>query len=274
MRYNIALQDEGLAAYMLKIDKIPILSELEEKDLIDLWVHHHDVKAAHRLVTSHLRLVVKIAFQFRNYGLSLMELVAEGTVGLMKAVKSFDPTVGCRVATYAMWWIKSSIQEYILKSWSLVKIGTTGAQRKLFFNLRKLQKRLLNNKEIAQELSVSESEVEEMHNTLSCHHHSLDQGTEDNVSHGIASLQEDSQETVYAEQQDLSRQKGLLLSALNTLDKRYREIITARKLREKPITLDKLSKKYNISRERVRQIEQQAMKKLKEFMTSSQESCL
>ncbi|MBQ4874819.1 MAG: RNA polymerase factor sigma-32 [Rickettsiaceae bacterium H1] len=263
MSSNLLLQDQAFSEYISKVAKFPILSELEEKKLVMRWVNSKDVKVAHKLVTSHLRLVVKIALQFRNYGFALMELVSEGTVGLMKAVKSFDPEAGCRVCTYAMWWIKSAIQEYILKSWSLVKIGTTNAQRKLFFNLRKLQKKLLNNSQIAEELSVDESEVEQMHYTLSGNGCSLDR--ENEISNEVLT-QEGIQEKEYAERECLNHKRGLLVKALDSLDKRYREILIARKLQEKPVTLSALSKLYKISSERVRQIEEQAMKKVKKFI--------
>ena len=260
---KILLHDQSFNAYLNKITKFPILSDLEEHELVNRWVNTRDIQAAHTLVTSHLRLVTKTAFQFRNYGFSLMELVAEGTLGLMKAIRNFDPKSGCRVATYAMWWIKSAIQEYILKSWSLVRIGTTNAQRKLFFNLRKLQRKSFTTSQIAKELSVEESDVEKMDQALSDNNRSLDY--ESNMFNE-AFLQEDHQEKKYADQELFNQRKNLLLEALNSLDERYKEVLIARKLTEVPITLNKLSKIYKISSERVRQIEAQAMKKLKEIM--------
>lgn len=268
MSINAPVPEDGFNAYIRKIGKFPMISELEEKELVKDWINSKDVVAAHKLVTSHLRLVVKIAFQFRNYGFSLMELVAEGTVGLMKAVKNFDPNAGSRVATYAMWWIKSAIQEYILKSWSLVKIGTTTAQRKLFFNLRRLQRQPLTNSQIAEQLSVSESELGEMDNTLSNNNYSLD--NESYICDEI-SLQENSQVKDYVEQEHFSHNRSMLLEAINSLDERYREILIARRLRDTPSTLHTLGRLYNISSERVRQIEMQAMKKVKQIMVAKQQ---
>ncbi len=263
MYSNIILQDQSFTAYMRKIEKFPILSEEEEKELIRCWIDYGAVWAAHELVTSHLRLVVKIASQFRNYGFAIMDLISEGTLGLMKAVKNFNPEAGCRVATYAMWWIKSAIQEYVLRSWSLVKIGTTSAQRKLFFNLRRMQKKSLSSEQIAQELSVEESEVNEMDQILSGSSCSLD--GEDNFMSDLV-VKSGNQGLEYEESYSAAYKKKLLLKALNSLNKRYREILVARKLQDKPAKLSILSKKYNISSERVRQIENQAFKKLRSFI--------
>ena len=268
MYSGLILHDEGWYSYLKKIEKFPLLSELEEKELATLWINNKDLSAAHQLVTSHLRLVAKIAFQFRNYGFSLMELVAEGTVGLMKAVKNFKLEAGCRVSTYAIWWIKSAIQDYILKSWSLVKIGTTSAQRKLFYNLKKLQKRSMGNKQIAEELSVAESEVEEMGQVLAGREYSLSHdANSDNHFSDLMASKDSNQEVIYADNQEKSYQKKLLWEAMQSLDDRYKNIVIERKLQDKPTTLEVLSKKYKISCERIRQIEAQAMKKIKKFIS-------
>ena len=268
MGTNLILSDEGWSSYLKKIEQFPILSHEEEKDLVTRWTNNQDLDAAHQLVASHLRLVAKIAFQFRNYGFSLMELVSEGTIGLMKAVKNFKAELECRISTYAIWWIKSAIQDYIIKSWSIVKIGTTNAQRKLFYNLRKLQRRSMNNAEIAEKLDVTETDVEEMGQILSGSEYSLshDNNSENHFS-DLVSDKDNNQEVLYANHQEKSYQQKLLFDAIQSLDERYRDIVTERKLQEKPSTLKFLSQKYQISCERIRQIEEQAMKKIKKFIS-------
>ncbi len=269
MTKNVLTQDQAFIDYVRKVSMFPLLSVKEERSLVDNWIVNKDVKSAHNLVTSHLRLVAKIAFQFRNYGLSLMELVAEGTLGLMKAVKSFNPDSGCRVATYAMWWIKSSIQEYILRTWSLVRIGTTTAQRKLFFNLRKLQKKMLTNKQIAEELSVNESEVLEMDRSLSGNGLFLNHENEERVSNSVAHINYEEQ---YADMQCRNYKQNLLHKAITKLDKRHREVLISRRLSEKPKTLKELSQLYKVSSERIRQIEAQAFKKVQSLIKAFRES--
>ncbi len=268
MSNSLTLPDEGWSLYLKKIEKFPILSQEEEKQLLTRWLNNKELNAAHQLVTSHLRLVAKIAFQFRNYGFSLMDLVAEGTIGLMKAVKNFKIELECRVSTYAIWWIKSAIQDYIIKSWSIVKIGTTHAQRKLFYNLRKLQKQSMNNAEIAEKLDVTETEVEEMGQILSSSEYSLnhDNNSENHFS-DLVSDKENNQEMLYVNNQEKSYQQKLLFEAIQSLDERHRNIVTERKLKEKPSTLKFLSEKYQISCERIRQIEVQAMNKIKQFIS-------
>lgn len=279
MTLPVLSADLGLAAYLDKINKFPYLEQEEEYMLAKRWSEVGDISAAHRLVTSHLRLVVKIANGFRGYGLPFVELISEGNIGLMQAVKKFDPEKGFRLATYAMWWIKAAIQEYVLHSWSLVKIGTTAAQKKLFFNLRRIKNSLnkLDNsnlsreevKSIANELEVSEQDVVEMDARLSFSDQSLNDPVynSDESNYELIDVLEESapnQEVVLAETQDFSRKHKLFLSAMEKLTEREREIITARKLQENPATLDDLSNIYNISRERIRQIETRAMEKLAE----------
>jgi RNA polymerase sigma-32 factor len=257
-----------------------LLTQEEEFILAEKVFKQQDIKAAHALVTSHLKLVVKIAMQMNHYKMSLMDLIAEGSIGLMHAVKKFNPYLGNRLSTYATWWIKASITEYIIKSWSLVKIGTTVAQKKLFFNLNKLKRKILdaqnNNtlteadtKNIAEQLSVSTAEVKEMDTRLG-RSASLDENlssSEDNNSTLMDSLEDKSanHELIVADNQDKKHKKQILLQALATLNKREKEIILARKLQDKAVTLDDLSKTYKISRERVRQIENKAMEKVTKF---------
>jgi RNA polymerase sigma-32 factor len=243
--------------------------------LAKAWREHGDSKAAHQLVTSHLRLVAKIAMGYRGYGLPVAELISEGNVGMMQAVKRFDPDRGFRLATYAMWWIRASIQEYILHSWSLVKMGTTAAQKKLFFNLRKLKGQLQaieegdlspeNVQKIATDLNVTEEDVVNMNRRLSAPDHSLNAPLKID---GDGEWQDwlvddtDSQEIVLAEQQELSKRRKLLSQAMKSLNTRERHILTERRLKDEPTTLEDLSKEYGISRERVRQIEVRAFEKL------------
>lgn len=270
--------ESGLSSYLDKINAFPYLTQEEEYALAQDWAKDQNVAAAHKLVTSHLRLVVKIASGFRGYGLPLVELISEGNIGLMQAVKKFDPEKGFRLSTYAMWWIKASIQEYVLRSWSLVKIGTTASQKKLFFNLRRIKGRLskLDNsnlspedvRAIASELNVSEQDVTDMDSRLTQSDHSLNDplytGEDESGSEMIDMLEsnETSHELVLAEDQDMVRKRALFASAMKTLNKREQSIIHARRLNDNPATLEDLSQKYGISRERVRQIEARALEKL------------
>lgn len=268
--------DTGLVRYLQEINAIPFLEEGEEYSLAKTWREGGDVKAAHRLVTSHLKLVAKIAMGFRGYGLPVMELISEGNIGLMQAVKRFDPDRGFRLSTYAMWWIKASIQEYVLRSWSLVKIGTTAAQKRLFFNLRKVKRKInaaddanllpSDVSRIAHELNVSEDEVKEMNTRLSGGDHYLNDsiGGDENGGEWIDFLEESSenQEMTLLESQESNHKTALLANAMNTLNDRERHIIHQRHLAEPAATLEDLSQHYGISRERIRQIEARAMEKL------------
>jgi RNA polymerase sigma-32 factor len=269
--------DSTLSSYIEKVNKFPYLTHEEESALAERLHHDGDIDAAHKLVVSHLRLVVKIAAGFRNYGLPMIELISEGNIGLMQAVKKFDNTKGFRLSTYAMWWIKASMQEYVLHSWSLVKIGTTAAQKKLFFNLRKMKNRLdkvdnksLTPKEIAQianELNVTEREVIDMDSRLSQSDQSLNTpipGREDESGEMIDLLEgtEMAQDIILAEKQQKKMRHGMLIKAMSSLNDRERDIITERRLKDHPTTLEDLSKTYDISRERIRQIENRAMEKL------------
>ncbi|MGQ0663902.1 MAG: RNA polymerase sigma factor RpoH [Pseudomonadota bacterium] len=275
-----ALSAEGnLARYLREIRKFPMLDADEEYMLAKRWREHGDTEAAHRLVTSHLRLVAKIAMGYRGYGLPLSELISEGNVGIMQAVKRFDPERGFRLATYAMWWIRASIQEYVLHSWSLVKIGTTAAQKKLFFNLRKIKGQMQaiedgdlspeRVKRIARDLSVPESDVINMNRRLSRPDQSLNAPLR---SEGEGEWQDwlvdetDDQEVKLAESQEFGRRQRLLDRALRSLNERERRILTERRLRDEPMTLEELSRRYGISRERVRQIEVRAFEKLQKTM--------
>jgi RNA polymerase sigma-32 factor len=274
--------DLTLSSYLEKVNKLPYLTPEEELSLANDFSLTGNVEAAHKLVTSHLRLVVKIAAGFRNYGLPMLELISEGNIGLMQAVKKFDASKGFRLSTYAMWWIKAAMQEYVLHSWSLVKIGTTAAQKKLFFNLRKIKSRLekidnrsLSPKEIAQiaqELDVSEREVMDMDSRLSQADQSLNAPIMRDEEAGemidLIPARDPGYDVVLAENQDMKRKKAMLVHAMSTLNEREREIITARRLQEEPATLEDLSKAYNISRERVRQIENRAMEKLQAAVTN------
>lgn len=275
--------DSGLSQYLRDINRFPYLSEEEEYMLGKRLQEHGDVEAAHELTTSHLRLVAKIAMSFRGYGLPLVELISEGNIGLMQAVKRFDPEKGFRLATYAMWWIKAAIQEYVLHSWSLVKMGTTAAQKKLFFNLRKIKNRLNRMEQgdlspedvalIAHELDVPEHEVVDMNRRLSHSDQSLNDpmGTEEGTGEWIDILPEtsDNQEIMVAEVQEKEQKQALLMQAMETLNERERTIILERRMQEKPATLDDLSKQFSISRERVRQIENRAFEKLQHAVINS-----
>ena len=275
-----AIQGEGgLSRYLSEIRKFPLLEPEEEYMLAKSWREHEDTGAARRLVTSHLRLVAKIAMGYRGYGLPVSEIIAEGNVGLMQAVKRFEPDKGFRLATYAMWWIRAAIQEYILRTWSLVKLGTTANQKKLFFNLRKAKNKIHaieegdltpeHTSEIANKLGVTESEVTSMNRRLSAPDSSLNAPLR---SEGEAEWQDWladetlDQETRLAEREELGERHELLEAALGDLSERERDIIRARRLQEEPATLEELSQKYGVSRERVRQIEVRAFEKLQKNM--------
>ncbi|MES1151706.1 MAG: RNA polymerase sigma factor RpoH [Dongia sp.] len=267
--------DSGLSRYLGEIRKFPMLEPDQEFMLAKRWQEHEDPEAAHQMVTSHLRLVAKIAMGYRGYGLPLSEIISEGNVGLMQAVKRFDPDRGFRLATYAMWWIRAAIQEYILHSWSLVKIGTTAAQKKLFFNLRKVKGQLKaiedgdlppeTVKEIATRLEVTEGDVVDMNRRMSSHDHSLNAPLKiDGEGEWQDWLVDEgpSQETRLAEDQEFGRRHKLLDRAMTTLNPRERKILVERRLKDEPATLEDLSKEFGISRERVRQIEVRAFEKI------------
>ena len=276
------LSSEGnLSIYLQQIKKFPILTADEEYMLAKRYKEYGDTEAAHKLVTSHLRLVAKIAMGYRGYGLPVTDLISEGNVGIMQAVKKFDPERGFRLATYAMWWIRAQIQEYVLHSWSLVKIGTTAAQKKLFFNLKKLKNQLSsidsgdlspeNAREIANRLNVKEAEVLDMNNRL----FSGDQSLNIQVGNeGDAEWQDmlvdsnDTQDNIIANTDELLYRKKIFEKAIKVLNDREKEIIKLRKLKDKPVKLEELSKKFNISRERVRQIEEKAFEKLKKQVST------
>ena len=272
--------DGSFNTYLQKIRKFPMLDAAEEYILAKNWRDKGDKESAHKLVTSHLRLVAKIATGYRGYGLPMSELVSEGNIGLMTAVKKFDPEKGFRLATYAMWWIKASIQEYILRSWSLVKIGTTAAQKKLFFNLRKMKNQIMRSDqsdllpdqvtEIANRLDVSEDEVSSMEQRMKGPEKSLNATISD--EHGESEWQDwvvdenADQELQIAHRQETTQRKALLDKAMSILNEREKEILFDRRLNEEPKTLEELSQKYNISRERIRQIENRAFEKLQKEM--------
>ena len=272
--------EQGLNRYMQEIRKFPMLEPEEEYMLAKAWVDRQDSPSAHRLVTSHLRLAAKIAMGYRGYGLPQAEVISEANVGLMQAVKRFDPEKGFRLATYAMWWIRASIQEYILRSWSLVKLGTTSAQKKLFFNLRKAKAKLgaleegdlrpENVAQIAKDLSVTEDEVISMNRRLSGSDASLNAtvGSEDGGSQWQDWLEdEDSdQAEAYAEHDEMAIRRSLLVKSMSVLNDRERDILMQRRLAETPVTLEELSESYGVSRERIRQIEVRAFEKLQDKM--------
>ena len=267
--------ERNLSRYLQEIRKFPMLTPEEELSLARRWREGGDVSAAHRMVTSHLRLVAKIAMGYRGYGLPLGELISEGNLGMMQAVKRFDPDRGFRLATYAMWWIRAAMQEYILHSWSLVKMGTTAAQKKLFFNLRKLKGQMQAIDEgdmapehvtrIADKLRVSEEEVVNMNRRLASPDHSLNAPMRKD---GEGEWQDwlvddtDDQETRLADSEELKDRRRLLAGAMKTLSERERHILNERRLKDSPATLENLSRQYGISRERVRQIEVRAFEKL------------
>ena len=275
----------GLSIYLAQIKKFPMLDAEEEYMLAKNWKERGNLKSAHKLVTSHLRLVAKIAMGYRGYGLPVGELISEGNIGLMQAVKKFDPDKGFRLATYAMWWIKASIQEYVLRSWSLVKMGTTTAQKKLFFNLKKLKNQIAPNqegdlkseqvKEISKRLDVNSEEVVNMNRRMMGHEKSLNDpiksGETDEWQDWLVDDQMD-QELAISQKQEFDDKKDLLYNSIKILNEREKEILEARRLTENPKTLDELSKKYKISRERIRQIETKAFEKLQKSMINSTKS--
>ncbi|MDG1436600.1 MAG: RNA polymerase sigma factor RpoH [Rickettsiaceae bacterium] len=271
----------GFSNYLREINNIPSLSQEDEFLLAKAYLEEHDLNAAHQLVSSHLKLVVKIAMKYKNYGLPIAELVSEGNIGLMQAVKKYDPDLGHRLSTYAMWWIKASIQEYVLKSWSLVKIGTTSAQKKLFFSLRKIKNKLRNNysrsitaddyQEIAEELGVSVKEVGEMDQRLSGSDISLNRTIDqnDDASNEMIDLlveTRSSQEDTLSSNQLLNNQRKVLSDAMSVLNEREVKILIARKLKSSPDTLDSLSNEYKVSKERIRQIENRAFEKIQNYI--------
>jgi RNA polymerase sigma-32 factor len=282
---SIALgPEQGLSRYLSEIRKFPLLEKNEEFMLAKRWQEHEDSEAAERMVTSHLRLVAKIAMGYRGYGLPIGEVISEGNVGLMQAVKKFDPDRGFRLATYAMWWIRAAIQEYILRSWSLVKLGTTAAQKKLFFNLRRIKGEISameegdlrpeNLKEISTRLGVTEEEVISMNRRMSS-------GGDASLNAPIGGLDGDAewqdwiaddapgQAEVFADRDEFSTRMELLETAMESLNERERHIITERRLKDEPTTLEGLSVHYNVSRERIRQIEVRAFEKLQKAMQNA-----
>jgi RNA polymerase sigma-32 factor len=280
---SVMSPDGGLSRYLTEIRKFPMLAKDEEFMLAKRWREHEDPAAAHRLVTSHLRLVAKIAMGYRGYGLPIGEVISEGNVGLMQAVKKFEPDKGFRLATYAMWWIRASIQEYILRSWSLVKMGTTAAQKKLFFNLRKAKSEISALEEgdmrpeqvsqIATKLGVLDSEVISMNRRLSGPDASLNAplraDSENEWQDWLEDKEQVSQETRLAENEEKSLRMGLLEVAMTELTDRERHILTERRLRDDPTTLETLAAHYGVSRERVRQIEVRAFEKLQRAMRAA-----
>src|SRR5580698_3220868 len=275
---NVA-PEGNLSRYLQEIRKFPMLTAEEELELSHRWRDDEDLEAAHKLVSSHLRLVAKIAMGYRGYGLPVGELISEGNVGMMRAVERFDPDRGFRLATYAMWWIRAAIQEYVLHSWSLVKMGTTAAQKKLFFNLRRLKGQMQAIEDgdlrpeqvakIARVLDVPEQDVVSMNRRLSAPDHSLNapvrQDSEGEWQDWLID-ESDTQETAIADREELTGRKALLTGALKSLNERERHILIERRLKDNPTTLEDLSQQYNISRERVRQIEVRAFEKLQKAM--------
>ena len=272
---SVPMEGSGLSRYLDEIRRFPMLQPDEEFMLAKRWREEDDVESAHKMVTSHLRLVAKIAMGYRGYGLPMNEIISEGNVGLMQAVKRFDPDRGFRLATYAMWWIRAAIQEYILHSWSLVKLGTTAAQKKLFFNLRRLKGQMQaieegdlhpeTVKKIADTLAVTEQDVIDMNRRMDGPDHSLNATLR---SDGEAEWQDwlvddaDTPDNVLAEDDELQHRRALLEEAMEVLNEREKHIITERRLKDNPTTLEDLSAVYDISRERVRQIEVRAFEKL------------
>ena len=275
----------GLSVYLAQIKKFPILDAEEEYMLAKNWKERGNLKSAHKLVTSHLRLVAKIAMGYRGYGLPVNELISEGNIGLMQAVKKFDPEKGFRLATYAMWWIKAAIQEYVLRSWSLVKMGTTSAQKKLFFNLKKMKKQIAPYEEgdlkkeqvdqISKKLGVKTEEVVNMNRRMMGQEKSLNDPIKDGEKgewqDWIVSDDLD-QELFVSQKQEMDEKKSLLHQSIKILNDREREILEERKLSSEPKTLEDLSKKYKISRERIRQIETKAFEKLQKAMLNATQS--
>ena len=275
----------GLSVYLAQIKKFPMLDAEEEYMLAKNWRESGNLKSAHKLVTSHLRLVAKIAMGYRGYGLPVNELISEGNIGLMQAVKKFDPDKGFRLATYAMWWIKAAIQEYVLRSWSLVKMGTTTAQKKLFFNLKKIKNQIAPGQEgdlkkdqvdeISKRLDVDSEEVVNMNRRMMGQEKSLNSpiksGETDEWQDWLIDESLD-QELIISQRQEFNEKKELLKNAMKILNEREKEIINARRLSENPLTLEELSKKYRISRERIRRIETKAFETLPKSMISASKS--
>tara|TARA_Y100000780_G_scaffold193317_1_gene182094 strand:+ start:545 stop:1441 length:897 start_codon:yes stop_codon:yes gene_type:complete len=284
--YNLPILsgEGGLSDYLIQIKKFPMLEREEEYMLAKNWRNRGDIKSAEKLVTSHLRLVAKIAMGYRGYGLPIGEMISEGNVGLMQAVKKFDPEKGFRLATYAMWWIKAGIQEYILRSWSLVKMGTTTAQKKLFFNLKKLKNKIAPRSdgdlkdehvtEIANRLDVKKDEVISMNRRLSGQELSLNAQVGEDGDEWQDWLVDKSmdQELSFAHNEEMKQRKDLLENSLEILNQREREILNYRRLVDQPVTLEKLSRKYKISRERIRQIENKAFEKIQKHMLNAAKS--
>ncbi|MDX2113920.1 MAG: RNA polymerase sigma factor RpoH [Alphaproteobacteria bacterium] len=270
--------EQGLRKYLQEIAKFPVLSAEEEQRLAKRWAEHQDVEAAHQLVTSHLRLVAKIAFKYRGYGLPMADLIAEGNIGMMQAVKRFEPAKGFRLSTYAMWWIRAAIQEYILRSWSMVKIGSSAAQKRLFFNLRKLKKKIgvgergmtdEQARDVARMLDVSVDDVRDMDSRMTGNDVYLNSAAgPDSDEEKMAFLADarENQEEVLGAREELIEKQILLQKALATLSERERDILKRRRLKDEPDTLEDLSQAYGISRERVRQIEVRAFEKLQQQM--------
>ena len=284
--YNLPTlsNESGLSIYLAQIKKFPMLDAEEEYMLAKNWKTTGNLKSAEKLVTSHLRLVAKIAMGYKGYGMPVNEMISEGNVGLMKAVKKFEPEKGFRLATYAMWWIKASIQEYILRSWSLVKIGTTTAQKKLFFNLKKIKNQIAPRSEgdlkdehvteIAKKLDVNKDEVVSMNRRLSGKEHSLNApiGEDGDEWQDWVVDKEMDQELKFAQKEEMNQRKDLLKDSIKILNDREKEILYARRLNDKPTTLENLSKKYKISRERIRQIENKAFEKVQKHMLNAAKS--
>ena len=281
---SLAVED-SLSSYLNQIKKFPLLSYEEEYMLAKRWKKRGDLKSAQKLVTSHLRLVAKIAMGYRGYGLPTNELVSEGSIGLMQAVKKFDPEKGFRLATYAMWWIRASIQEYVLRSWSLVKMGTTTAQKKLFFNLKKIKNQLSANgkgdlslkhvDEISKRLNVKKEEVVSMNRRLFGKEKSLNEPINNESGDELQDWLVDTkidQELQFSKNQEFAERKKLMDASMNVLNSREKEILTARRLSENVNTLEELSIKYKISRERIRQIETKAFEKLQKVMLNTAKS--
>jgi len=274
--------DVGMSRYLAEIKKFPMLSPEEEYMLAKRWKKRGDLKSAQKLITSHLRLVAKIAMKYKGYGLPVNEIISEGNIGLMQAVKKFDPEKGFKLATYAMWWIKASIQEYILRSWSLVKMGTTSAQKKLFFNLKKIKNQLsINNtsdlknehvEEISKRLKVKKEEVVSMNRRLLGKEKSLNDPIKDEDGTEWQDWLVDNKldhEIVLSKKQELDHRKNLMKEAMGVLNQREKEILTSRRLSENIATLDDLSKKHKVSRERIRQIETKAFEKLQKAILAA-----
>ncbi|KAF0223807.1 MAG: RNA polymerase sigma-32 [Rhodospirillaceae bacterium] len=276
----ISADDTGLSKYLREIRDFPVLEPEREYMLAKRWIDYEDTAAAHQLVTSHLRLVAKIAMGYRHYGLPMADLISEGNLGLMRAVKKFEPERGFRLSTYAMWWIKASLNEFVLNSWSLVKIGTLAAQKKLFFNLRKVKTklRLLDATElapadvraIAKELKVSETDVVNMNRRMGGRDSSLNTPVGESGTEIIELLPDDTddQETGLAKHEELSKGRKLIAQALGSLNEREREIFVERRLRDEPLTLEELGARFGVSRERIRQIEVKAFDKVRALVSA------